>query len=262
MKPPPSHDYQRVYVWEQPVRWFHWINAAAILVLGATGWLIAHPLAFMNSGEASAGYWFGAVRFTHFVTAYIFTANLAFRLYWSFVGNKFANWRNFLPLTRAQLQQVLDVLKVDIFQVNNKPVHTLGHNSVAYFTYTGTVLLSLFQTASGFALYAPTSDAWWPRLFTWVVPLFGSEQNLRTFHYAVTWAFAIFTLIHVYLVVYHDYVEGHGGLSSMIGGWKFMEKRHARAQQATGLSAARSPSVSETPLAAPPPIKSPRGSGP
>lgn len=237
MKTPSSHDYQRVYVWQQPVRWFHWINAAAITALAVTGWLVAHPPAFMSGTEASAGYWFGTTRFIHFASGYLFTANLAFRLYWSLVGNKFASWRNFLPLTRAQIAQVWAVLKVDIFQSSNKPVHTLGHNAVAYFTYAGTGLLSLFQIASGFALYAPTSQSWFPRLFAWMVPLFGSEQNLRTFHYAGTWAFALFTLIHVYLVFYHDYVEGHGVLSSMIGGWKFMEKHQARAEQATGLSA-------------------------
>jgi Ni/Fe-hydrogenase 1 B-type cytochrome subunit len=236
VNPSPSHDYQRVYVWEQPVRWFHWINAAAILILGVSGYLIAHPPAFLFSHEAAHGYWFGVVRFTHFLTAYIFGANLLFRLYWSVAGNKFANWRNFLPLTAAQFRQVWAVLKVDIFQSSNKPVHTLGHNAVAYFTYAGTFLLSGFQIVSGFGLYAPTSESWFPQLFTWVVPLFGSEQNLRLFHYAVTWAFALFTLIHVYLVFYHDYVEGHGVMSSMIGGWKFMEKHQAQAEQADGLS--------------------------
>ncbi len=255
MKTLPSHDYQRVYVWEQPVRWFHWINAAAILVLGATGYVIAHPPAFLSSGEASSSYWFGAVRFTHFVTGYVFAANLAFRIYWSLVGNKFASWRNFLPLTRAQFRQVWAVLKVDIFQSSNKPVHTLGHNAVAYFTYAGTVLLSLFQIVSGFGLYAPTSDSWLPQLFVWVVPLFGSEQNLRIFHYAVTWAFAIFTLIHVYLVFYHDYVEGHGVLSSMIGGWKFMEKHQAQAEQSTGLSTVIARSATAIPP--PPPAEKP-----
>lgn len=250
MKKSPSPEFQRVYVWEQPVRWFHWINAAAIVVLGATGWLIAHPPAFLSGDEAAQGYWFGTVRFTHFVTAYVFTANLAFRLYWSLVGNTFARWRNFLPLTAAQLRQAGAVLKVDILQTSNQPVHTLGHNAVAYFTYTGTVLLSLFQIASGFALYAPTSESWFPQLFAWVTPLFGSEQNLRLFHYAVTWAFAIFTLIHVYLVCYHDYVEGHGVLSSMIGGWKFMAKHPAPAGQAADSATAR-------PASAPPPTSAP-----
>jgi len=231
-----SHDYRRVYVWEQPVRWFHWINAVAVIVLGATGLLIAHPPAFMISREASFSYWFGLTRFIHFVAAYVFTANFAFRLYWSFVGNKYAHWRNFFPLTRAQLRQIWDVLKVDIFQSHNQPVHTLGHNSMAYFTYAGTGLLTVFQILSGFALYGAMSDALFPGLFAWMVPLFGNEFSLRIFHYAIMWAFAVFTLIHVYLVFYHDYVEGHGVLSSMVGGWKFMEKHQADAEEATGIS--------------------------
>ena len=232
----PSHDYQRVYVWQQPVRWFHWINALCIVVLGVTGYLIAHPLALMNADEASFSYWFGVNRFVHFVTAYVFVGNFAFRLYWSLVGNKYASWRNFFPLTKAQLEQVVHVIKVDILQMNHRPIHALGHNSVAYFTYAGTGLLTLFQIASGFALYAPMSDAWFPQLFTWIVPLFGSEQNLRIFHYAVTWLFVIFTFIHIYLVFYHDYVEGHGVLTSIVGGWKFIEKHQAESDPATGFS--------------------------
>lgn len=257
----PSHDYQRVYVWEQPVRWFHWINALGILVLAVTGWLIAHPPAFLSSGEATDNYWFGLVRFFHFGMAYVFAANLAFRIYWSVVGNKFASWRNFLPLTRAQVRQVWQVVQVDILQSSNKPVHTLGHNAVAYFTYGGTLILSLFQIVSGFALYAPTSGSWFPQLFAWIVPLFGSEQNLRFFHYSVTWAFALFTLVHVYLVFYHDYVEGHGVLSSIIGGWKFMEKHQAQAEQATGLSAIVTRQANSKPDGARPPAAPPAPKG-
>lgn len=232
-----SHDYQRVYVWEQPVRWFHWINGLCILVLGATGWLIAHPPAFMNAGEAAFSYWFGTVRFVHFATAYVFCANFAFRIYWSFAGNKYANWRNFFPLTQSQFAQCWDVLKVDIFQMSHRPVRALGHNSVAYFIYAGTGLLTAFQVVSGFGLYAPMSGSGFAQLFTWVVPLFGSEQNLRIFHYAVTWLFGIFTLIHIYLVFYHDYVEGHGVLTSIVGGWKFVEKDEAAKHHTPAVSA-------------------------
>ena len=234
----PSHDYQRVYVWEQPVRWFHWINALAVTVLGVTGYLIAHPPGLLNSGEASDSHWFGFVRFTHFTAGYVFMANFLFRLYWAFAGNKYASWRNFLPLTRAQFRQIWDVLRVDVLQSSHQPVHTLGHNSVAYFTYAGTGLLTVFQIASGFALYASMSSSAFPQLFQWLVPLFGSEQNLRLFHYAALWAFIIFTIIHVYLVFYHDYVEGHGVLSSIVGGWKFMEKHKIAAAEATGISGA------------------------
>jgi Ni/Fe-hydrogenase 1 B-type cytochrome subunit len=35
------------------------------------------------------------------------------------------------------------------------------------------------------------------------------------------WFFVVFIIVHVYLVIYHDYVEGRGTASSMFGGWKF-----------------------------------------
>jgi Ni/Fe-hydrogenase 1 B-type cytochrome subunit len=38
------------------------------------------------------------------------------------------------------------------------------------------------------------------------------------------WIFILFVIVHVYLVFYHDYVEGRGEVSSMFGGWKFIEE--------------------------------------
>ena len=31
---------------------------------------------------------------------------------------------------------------------------------------------------------------------------------------------------HIYLSFYHDYIEGRGTISSIVGGWKFIEKRN------------------------------------
>ena len=92
----PQRNFIRVYVWELPVRLTHWINAACIVVLGVSGYLIAHPPGYMTATEASFGYWFGIVRFTHFVAAYVFVTALVARVYWAFVGNKFAGWKSFV----------------------------------------------------------------------------------------------------------------------------------------------------------------------
>lgn len=37
----PTREYIRVYVWELPVRLFHWINALSILALAVTGYLLS-----------------------------------------------------------------------------------------------------------------------------------------------------------------------------------------------------------------------------
>jgi len=227
------HMFKRVYVWQLPVRFYHWLNALCILILAVTGILIAHPPALSSAGEASFSYWFGMNRFIHFATAYVFVFNFAFRIYWGFVGNQYSDWHNFLPFRRAQFREVKDVLRVDILQSIDKPVHAVGHNALAYFTYFAMFLVFLFQVVSGFAMYASMSDFLFPQLFAWAVPLFGGDFAIRQWHYAATWFFILFTLVHVYLVFYHDYVEGHGVMSSMVGGWKFLPKDEVPAARTT-----------------------------
>jgi DNA-binding NtrC family response regulator len=50
---------RRVYVWELPVRLYHWVNALCVAVLAATGFLIGRPIPIAFSGEAWVSYWFG-----------------------------------------------------------------------------------------------------------------------------------------------------------------------------------------------------------
>jgi len=216
---------RRVYVWQLPVRLYHWVNALVVLALAVTGYLIGSPLAIANASEASYSYWFGTVRFIHFLAAFVFFFNFLFRIYWGFVGNAFARWHNFLPFRKAQLREAVDVLRVDILQATPEPLESIGHNALAGFTYFLTFLVFLFQSVTGFGMYAAMSDSWLPRMFAWIVPLMGGDFAVRQWHHMMMWFFVLFTIVHVYLVFYHDYVEGRGVISSMAGGWKFVEKR-------------------------------------
>jgi len=55
------------------------------------------------------------------------------------------------------------VLKVDILQSAQKPVHTLGHNSMAYFTYAGTGLLHGVSGRIGLCALRPDERIMVPR---------------------------------------------------------------------------------------------------
>jgi len=217
----PSGAYRRVYVWELPVRFYHWLNALCVFVLIVTGFIIGKPLAITYSTEAYQQYWFGTIRFLHFVTAFVFFFNFLFRIYWGFVGNRYARWQNFLPITRQQWREIKEVLKVDILQAEPRGIISIGHNMLAGLTYFLSFLIFLFQAFTGFALYSSMSESWLPKLFAWVVPLMGGDFAVRQWHHMGMWFFIVFTIIHVYLVFYHDYVEGRGTMSSMVGGWKF-----------------------------------------
>jgi Ni/Fe-hydrogenase 1 B-type cytochrome subunit len=225
-------DFKRVYIWELPVRFTHWLNVLTIFILICTGIIIGNPPAIMSGSEASHSYWFGTVRFIHFMTAYIFAANLVFRLYWAFVGNKYANWRAFFPFSRKNFKKIKHVFKVDVFLRNDKTEDltniAVGHNPVAALSYLALFFLCFVQIATGFALYASTASWFLPKMFGWVNGLFGGEFMVRSIHHIVTWVLVMFTLIHIYLVIYHDWLEGRGEASSMFGGYKFVRKDRLR----------------------------------
>ena len=215
---------RKVYVWQIPVRLYHWVNALAVTALAVTGYIIGNPPALQSASEASFGFWFGTVQFDHFASAFVFFFNFLFRIYWGFVGNRFAKWDQFIPTKRSQWKEMFHVLCLDVLQFCKQPIKSIGHNSLAGFTYFLTFIAFLFQAATGFGMYSAMSHSWLANLFAWVVPVMGGDFAVRQWHHVMMWFFIIFAIVHVYLVFYHDYVEGRGTISSMAGGWKFIEK--------------------------------------
>ena len=63
------HRLRRVYVWELPVRFYHWLNALVIIALIATGFYIANPLALQSQHEATGQFTMGWIRYIHFAAA-------------------------------------------------------------------------------------------------------------------------------------------------------------------------------------------------
>jgi Ni/Fe-hydrogenase 1 B-type cytochrome subunit len=221
-----SAEYTEVYVWEWPVRLFHWVNALCVVVLAITGYLIGRPLAFASSAEAYQQYWFGTARFLHFTFAYIWVFNSLVRIYWGFVGNKYIWFSSIIPHRRDQWREILNVVRMDILQLREQAYHTIGHNALASLTYTIGFLAFVFQTITGFGLYAAMTDNWFAHIFSWVVPLMGGDHTVRLWHHLFMWFFIIvFVPIHLYIAAYHDYVGSGGVISSMFSGWKYVKKK-------------------------------------
>jgi Ni/Fe-hydrogenase 1 B-type cytochrome subunit len=224
MKSKEVHNLRRVYVWELPVRMYHWLNALVIVVLCITGYYIGQPLALNSHKDPSSQFTMGWIRMIHFIAAYLFTFNFIFRLYWGFVGNKYANWKNFIPTNKGFFHGIWQVFKIDILMMKGKEHLSVGHNPVAGTSYFILFLAFMVQVFTGFGLYASMSDSFFANLFSWVPALTGGDIVLRQIHHWAMWIFILFTVVHVYLVLFHDYVEGRGEVSSIFGGWKFIEE--------------------------------------
>ena len=214
--------YKRIYVWQRAIRFYHWLNALCIMVLILTGYVIGNPPAIQSSGEAYLSFWFGIVRFIHFSTAYILFFSLIFRLYFFFFGNRWAKWDQFVPATRKFWKGIFSVIRLDILHLKGKGEVAIGHNPLAGISYLAFFLLLIVTMLTGFGLYAQTSSWGFAKLFAWVPAMFGEEFTIRQIHHIMMWVFIVFTMIHVHLVVFHDYVEGRGEASSMVSGFKFI----------------------------------------
>ncbi len=209
-----------VYVYEAPVRLWHWINAAAILVLALTGYFIGKPLPTMP-GEASANFLMGYIRFAHFTAGYVLTIGFLFRFYWSFVGNHHARQLFRLPLHDGKWwREVLFELRWYLF-LENRPKKYAGHNPLAQAAmFLFITLGTAFMIVTGMALYAEGSQrgSWQDTLFGWVIPLVGQSFDVHTLHRLGMWWILTFIIIHIYVAIREDIMSRQSIVSTMISG--------------------------------------------
>ncbi len=212
-----------VYVYEVPVRVWHWVNAFCILVLMATGYLIAFPPPTMQIGEATDQFVFGYIRWAHFAAAMIMTVGFFGRIYWAFVGNHHSRQLFYLPIwNRHWWREVLFELRWYAF-LEREPKKYVGHNPLAQTAMFFFMTLGLmFMIITGFALFAEGMgrDHWMQAIFGPVLALVGNSQLLHTLHHLGMWAILIFTIIHIYAAVREDILSRQSMVSTMISGWR------------------------------------------
>lgn len=222
----PQQIQPAVYVYEAPLRLWHWINALAITVLAITGYLIASPLPSVP-GEATDNFLMGYIRFAHFAAGYILAIGLLFRIYWAFMGNHHAR-QLFLPplFSRDYWDGVWHEIKWYAFAVK-EPRKYIGHNPLAVLVMHFLFLWMLvFMIVTGFALYGEGTGmgTWQYEWFSaWVIPLFGQSQDVHTWHHLVMWAIVCFVIIHVYVAIREDIMSRQSLVSTMISGWRMFK---------------------------------------
>ena len=154
-----THGEEAVFVYEAPLRLWHWINAISIIVLTVTGYFIGSPMASVP-GEASDNFLFGWIRYIHFSAAYILIFAFLFRIYWAIVGNKHAR-QMFIPQiwSGKWWSEVWHETKWYAFLVR-EPKKYVGHNPLA--TLVMHVMLvwgTIFMIVTGLALYGEGKGA-------------------------------------------------------------------------------------------------------
>lgn len=211
-----------VYVYEAPVRIWHWINALAILVLCGTGYLIGSPPPSMQIAEATHQFVFGYIRFAHFAAGMILTVFFLGRIYWAIVGNDHSRQLFYVPFWSAQYWREVWFEIRWYLMIEREPKKYVGHNPLAqlamfcFFTVGVT-----FMIVTGMALYAEGAGqgSFYDMLFGWVIPLMGNNSHyVHTYHHLGMYWLVIFMIIHIYVAIREDIMSRQSIVSTMISG--------------------------------------------
>jgi Ni/Fe-hydrogenase 1 B-type cytochrome subunit len=208
-----------LYVYDGTVRFWHWMNVICVFTLIATGLLIAAPLSSV-SGEASANFLMGYIRFTHFTAAYLFAVLFLVRFYWAFVGNEHSAQIFLLPILRPLWWSDLKhQLRWYLFVEPKAPKH-VGHNPLGHLFMFLFVITAVFMIFTGFALYAEGKGggSWQDQTFGWVRPLLGGSQAVHSWHHLGMWMIVVFIILHVYAAIREEIMSRQTMLSAIIGG--------------------------------------------
>ncbi|THK33746.1 Ni/Fe-hydrogenase, b-type cytochrome subunit [Ensifer sp. MPMI2T] len=218
---------QNVYVYEAPVRIWHWVSVFLILTLALTGYLIGSPLSSVP-GEASANFLMGYIRLLHFAAGQVLSVFLILRVYWAFVGNVHARQIFYVPFWSGRFwKEWLDEVRWYTF-LAFQPKKYVGHNPLAQFTMFPMFTLPLFlMVITGFALYSEGAgrDNWGYALFGWVFSIWPNSQDIHTFHHLGMWVILVFVMVHIYVAVREDIMSRQSIISSIISGERLFKDR-------------------------------------
>ncbi|WP_372921077.1 Ni/Fe-hydrogenase, b-type cytochrome subunit [Roseovarius sp.] len=216
-----THKQTSVYVYEAPVRIWHWVNALAILVLCLTGYFIGQPLPSFSGAEATYQFFFGYLRFAHFAAGMVLTVAFFGRAYWALVGNHHAKQLFSFPFWKRHFwAEVWFELRWYLF-LEREPKKYEGHNPLAQMAmFFFITIATLFMIVTGFALYAEGvgKSHWMYTAFGWVIELAGNSLDVHMLHRMGMYTILVFVIIHIYVAVREDIMSRQSIVSTMISG--------------------------------------------
>jgi len=184
------------------VRFTHWVNALAILVMIGSGWHIYnnHPIIegfqfprwAVLGGDPELTYklnkdvGFGNALLWHFAAMWVFFINGTAALIYGFATSRLQS--RWLPIRPSEVWH--DFREALRFHLAHDDPRI--YNSVQKLSYVGVLFAALLVFASGLAIWKPVQ-------FSWLTSLFYDFQGARLVHFIAMSMIVLFLLVHVTL---------------------------------------------------------------
>ena len=195
---------EKVLVHRLYVRVFHWLNAAAIVMMVMSGWKIYNASPIFESIEfpdsITLGGWLGGALQWHFAAMWLFVVNLAIYLVLGIVTGHFR--RKMFPVSPSAV--ISDVGQA----LRGKLAHdSHDYNAVQKVFYIGVICVLLMTFVSGLVVWKSAQF----QALSWIV---GSYDTARIVHFAGMSLICAFIVVHLALVAIVP-----STLIPMITGW-------------------------------------------
>jgi thiosulfate reductase cytochrome b subunit len=183
------------------VRWFHWINFPALMLMIWSGLLIywandvyrIGPLHFFPDwvyDSLHIDHKLADGMALHFLFMWLFTLNgIAYVAYTVFSGE----WRYLVPQSWSTFRDAGQVVLFDLGLRKQLPAQE-KYNAAQRITYTAIVLMGAGSVITGLAIYKPIQVAW-------LTGLLGGYEFARLLHFSLTMGYVAFFVVHIAQVI-------------------------------------------------------------
>jgi thiosulfate reductase cytochrome b subunit len=195
-----------IYLYTRYERFWHWFQAALIILLLVTGFEV-------NTGIGVFG--FKTAVTVHNYTGLTWLIAFAFFVFWLFTTGE---WKQYVPTTKKMLA-VMRYYAYGIFRGETHPVpkrKEAKHNPLQRLTYLGLAAALLpVQMATGFLYWGYNSWGDWGLSAL-------TLQIVALVHTAGAFAILSFLVVHLYMTTTGHTVSAH--VKAMVTGWEEVQK--------------------------------------
>jgi cytochrome b len=177
----------KVYVWDLPLRIFHW--GLVICVLGSI---------ITGSLGGNSFIW-------HFRFGYCLIGLLAFRIIWGFVGSRYSRFSSFPPSPNKA-----------IAYLRGKQDGHLGHNPLGAFSVYAILLALVFQVSTG--LFANDAIMWDGPLRNYVSN--DTSDLLTSLHKINRIVLLVLIGLHLCAIAFYTWIKKERLVGAMVSGYK------------------------------------------
>ena len=147
----PIQEEKPIYVFQLPIRIWHWSMVLSFLVLIPTGYIIGKPWHSLD-GDPTYLFYMGYTRMAHFIAGFIITIGLLWRIIFAFFGNKYSRQVFIIPFWRKSWWlDLLSDFRWYLF-LDRTPREHIGHNPLAQLGMMTCINLLIIMILTGFGM--------------------------------------------------------------------------------------------------------------